>query len=203
MEGDLVLQTDLQGNELKNARSVYAMIEGNLMFLLDPIKASRPPGAEEPNDSPRWSFARISGATLISARAKRGFRSVTRFFHHNNNEQISVHGAEKECRRRAKNITHAFAVLDLTRGTRVRRRQQTNVEQVIQQRAFEIHIDNVVLQMEAPTMHTMFEWIQWIHKLLQTLGRQLSRDVVPLIGQARLGFRIERRWKGVLVMSEI
>lgn len=194
-----MLQTDLQGNELKNARSVYAMIEGNLMFLLDPNKAYRPPGAEEPNDPPRWSFARISGATLISARAKRGFRSVTRFFHHNNGEQISVHGAEKECRRRAKNINHAFAVLDLTRGTRVRRRQQTNLELAIQQRAFEIHIDDVVLQMEAPTMHTMFEWIQWIHKLLQTLGRQLSRDVVPLIGQARLGFRIERRWKGVLV----
>ncbi|KAI9323296.1 hypothetical protein BX666DRAFT_1885406 [Dichotomocladium elegans] len=201
MEGDLLLSTDFRGKKVSTKRPIYAMLEGHLMFLLDPFDAVRLPGDEDRN-KPRLSLASFSGTkAFLHVQTKRGFRSVTRLFHPDDVGCTSTtsFAAYSECLRRARNIANAFAVIDFTRITRVRRTSEESGEDIIHGRSFELHFGKDLFTIwEAPTMHMMFEWIHWIHKLLHTLGRQQSRDAVPMIAGARLGFRIERQWRSVL-----
>ena len=154
MEGELVAHLG------KKQRALYAMMEGSLLFLLEPSKALRPlEEGEKGRHHTRFTWAR----SILASQALH-VRSFTRLFRRDNASFTSTtqHAADIEFGRRASNIVSALAVIDLSGATKVRRVSSE------QPTTFTVTMTTSCdLQFETTTMHSMFEWIQRIQRLMQ------------------------------------
>ena len=170
MEGELIYYN----TKTKQQRKFYGMMEGHLLFLLDPLRATRPPedilnggdgGGGRHHTRFTWARSLFTSQVLH-------VRSLTRLFRPTNASVTSTarHAAQIEFSRRVANIMSALTVVDMSRATKVRRMSSERPT------TFEISMDhsNTRLQFEVSTMHSMFEWLQRIQKIIHDQGQQRS-----------------------------
>lgn len=199
MEGPLLSWTDGGGRPYKKrssqAKPIYAIIDGHLLFLLEPSKATKPKSQTTRNQS-RKTFGRLfqnqprrPGVSLGSS----FLQSASRFFSFANHKTFTATApsdeeeaallAEQE--RQASNLREAFAVLDMERATIVRRARESTPSTSSsnsRQRCLEIKVDDVVLQFEATTVQETYDWMMQLRKALQSKNT-LIRET-QLLGSA-------------------
>ncbi|KAI9490165.1 hypothetical protein BDB00DRAFT_566645 [Zychaea mexicana] len=192
MEGELFF-LDRRRKQQQRKKLLYAMMEGHLLFLLDPGKATRPPD-EIPNGGRHHT--RFTWARSLFATQALHVRSLTRLFRPSSNVSVTSttqHAAQAEFTRRSANIMSAVAVIDMTRATKVRR---VSTEQ---RTTFEVSLGNTnktQLHFEASTMHTMFEWIQRIQRIVQCqqqLRQQQQQQQQPTATTTTLPPQLQER----------